>query len=53
MTQADQSDQSADRKGEVRRSKDKNPKLEGRIADEKDAELKSDGPAQERKRVSG
>lgn len=36
MTQADQSDQSADRKGEVRPSKDKNPKPEGRMMTDKE-----------------
>ena len=53
MTQADHSAQSSDGKGEVRPTADKNPKLEDRIADEKDAELASDSPAEERKRFSG
>jgi hypothetical protein len=51
MTQADQS---ADRKGEVRPLAGKDPNLEDRIADEKDAEMVSDGTAEaeERKRDS-
>jgi hypothetical protein len=50
MTQVDQS---ADGKGEVRPAAGKNEKLEDKVADEKDTELVSDGPVEERKRVSG
>ena len=53
MTQPDQSAQSSDGKGEVRAATRENRKLEDRIADEKDAELNSDGPAEKRERISG
>jgi hypothetical protein len=49
MTQADKT---ADNKGEVRPSTNKNEKLENRIADEKDDEMEDESSADERKRDS-
>ena len=49
MTQADKT---ADNKGEVRPSTDKDAKLEDKIADEKDDEMAGESASDERKRDS-